>query len=523
MGKTRSRHAQTVLHQEVRVDEGRVGSNIGADDEVVVQARTQRRIDSFFQASHAVGGRVAKFRSKRLGDAVARLTNDATEAAKMVLKRPRETAFRDVLTEGDADERAPRLEDDDDEAEAMAELDLSQYSSDAKSPVKTKPEPKPKRRADEEEERRKSARERKNKLDDDDDDTSSTSGTRRTSARTRKKTTHRECACSIKTNVVMRTGRPDRRPDAPRSPSPVFSPARREHRAHRDESPDQRVRRVIHRALRLGRASEDASLVERVDDAVALRSLKHDQRHRRRSQRRARRLQSTVRARDRRHDVPVESARASLPRARRARRARRDHETRGTLSRALARARRADARTHRAHRARERHRVHRHRVPFARVHRARASASPGRFSRALDDSFAHDDARDGRDVRLEFDDDDDDDDALARVSRETARGVATRRGRSIHSRGSVSVVAKKKDEKSDGDESPRGFPLKKGPGGPGRGPGAAPLRMETDEQRRFGYGGDGVPPGGGGGDTTTRRRGTTGGIPEARANRARGG
>ena len=107
----------------------------------------QRRIDSFFQASHAVGGRVAKFRSKRLGDAVARLTNDATEAAKMVLKRPRETAFRDVLTEGDADERAPRLEDDDDEAEAMAELDLSQYSSDAKSPVKTKPEPKPKRRA----------------------------------------------------------------------------------------------------------------------------------------------------------------------------------------------------------------------------------------------------------------------------------------------------------------------------------------------------------------------------------------
>ena len=107
----------------------------------------QRRIDSFFQASHAVGGRVAKFRSKRLGDAVARLTNDATEAAKMVLKRPRETAFRDVLTEGDADERAPRLEDDDDDAEAMAELDLSQYSSDAKSPVKTKPEPKPKRRA----------------------------------------------------------------------------------------------------------------------------------------------------------------------------------------------------------------------------------------------------------------------------------------------------------------------------------------------------------------------------------------
>ena len=55
---------------------------------------------------------------------------------------------------------------------------------------------------------------------------------------------------------------------------------------------------------------------------------------------------------------------------------------------------------------------------------------------------------------------------LARVSRETARGVATRRGRSIHSRGSVSVVAKKKDEKSDGDESPRGFPLKRAPAVP---------------------------------------------------------
>ena len=53
----------------------------------------QRRIDSFFQASHAVGGRVAKFRSKRLGDAVARLTNDATEAAKMVLKRPARRRF----------------------------------------------------------------------------------------------------------------------------------------------------------------------------------------------------------------------------------------------------------------------------------------------------------------------------------------------------------------------------------------------------------------------------------------------
>ena len=33
-----------------------------------------------------------------------------------------------------------------------------------------------------------------------------------------------------------------------------------------------------------------------------------------------------------------------------------------------------------------------------------------------------------------------------------------------------------------------------------RGPGAAPLRMETDDQRKFGYGGDGLPPDDGGDD-----------------------
>ena len=33
-----------------------------------------------------------------------------------------------------------------------------------------------------------------------------------------------------------------------------------------------------------------------------------------------------------------------------------------------------------------------------------------------------------------------------------------------------------------------------------RGPGAAPLRMETDDQRKFGYGGDGLPPDHGGDD-----------------------
>jgi len=91
---------------------------------------------------------------------------------------------------------------------------------------------------------------------------------------------------------------------------------------------------------------------------------------------------------------------------------------------------------------------------------------------------------------------------LARASRGAVERVAARPARPIHHHRarSVSVVAKKKDDAGDADDAPRGFPLKKGPAGAGRGPGAAPLRMETDEQRKFGYGGDGVPPGGGGGD-----------------------
>ena len=58
----------------------------------------------------------------------------------------------------------------------------------------------------------------------------------------------------------------------------------------------------------------------------------------------------------------------------------------------------------------------------------------------------------------------------------------------------VRIVAKRDDEAKSSSDAPRGFPLK-GSGSVGRGPGAAPLRMETDEQRKFGYGGDGLPPG----------------------------
>ena len=57
------------------------------------------------------------------------------------------------------------------------------------------------------------------------------------------------------------------------------------------------------------------------------------------------------------------------------------------------------------------------------------------------------------------------------------------------------VAAKRDDDAGDASSAPKGFPLKgsSSPGG-SRGPGAAPLRMETTEQRKFGYGGDGQPP-----------------------------
>ncbi len=57
----------------------------------------------------------------------------------------------------------------------------------------------------------------------------------------------------------------------------------------------------------------------------------------------------------------------------------------------------------------------------------------------------------------------------------------------------VVVAAKKPADDAGKDQPARGFPTSSSQGS-ARGPGAAPLRMETQEQRKFGYGGDGLPP-----------------------------
>ena len=110
---------------------------------------SQRRIDSFFEATAAVGGRVAKFRSKRLGAAVANLTNvkpDDPRLDELLLKRGG-NALNDTIVDhgdgqygearGDAEPIVRLARDDDDDDDALASLDLSQYSSDAKSPEKS--------------------------------------------------------------------------------------------------------------------------------------------------------------------------------------------------------------------------------------------------------------------------------------------------------------------------------------------------------------------------------------------------
>lgn len=117
----------------------------------------QRRIDSFFEATHAVGGRVAKFRSARLGAAVANLTNDPESAADLFLQRGPENALDEhiIIDDGYGDlSRAqpreqlasdqPRLDDDDDDE--LAALDLSQFSDRSPSkPSPSKPSPPAKR------------------------------------------------------------------------------------------------------------------------------------------------------------------------------------------------------------------------------------------------------------------------------------------------------------------------------------------------------------------------------------------
>jgi len=99
-----------------------------------------------------VSSRVAKFRSKRLGDAVKNLTNaSGSEVAAMILKRTREEALGDVIVDYDdgqhdnaVSDPEPKLDDGDDAD--FADLDLSQYSSDrvaSPSPKKPKNRPSP--------------------------------------------------------------------------------------------------------------------------------------------------------------------------------------------------------------------------------------------------------------------------------------------------------------------------------------------------------------------------------------------
>lgn len=63
----------------------------------------------------------------------------------------------------------------------------------------------------------------------------------------------------------------------------------------------------------------------------------------------------------------------------------------------------------------------------------------------------------------------------------------------VHRVSRAVVAAKKPAEDAGKDQPARGFPTSSSQGS-ARGPGAAPLRMETQEQRKFGYGGDGLPP-----------------------------
>ena len=103
----------------------------------------QRRIDSFFETTAAVGGRVAKYRSKRLGDAVAKLTNRKSNDEimnELLLRRATNPLEDRVVDYGDGEfnapaspERQPTLTmDDSDDDEAFAALDVSQYTPEAK-------------------------------------------------------------------------------------------------------------------------------------------------------------------------------------------------------------------------------------------------------------------------------------------------------------------------------------------------------------------------------------------------------
>jgi len=76
--------------------------------------------------------------------------------------------------------------------------------------------------------------------------------------------------------------------------------------------------------------------------------------------------------------------------------------------------------------------------------------------------------------------------------------TTTNRRTSRRKTSSPTVVAAKRpndDDDDGGSKKPAsGFPSASSSAGSSRGPGSAPLRMETQEQRKFGYGGDGLPP-----------------------------
>ena len=128
----------------------------------------QRRIDSFFESTATISSRVAKFRSARVGKAVANLTTNGVLNPDLVLLRDPANGLLDdddvIVDYGDGqigrvdregrDQLAlvPTLDDEDD---AFLEVDLSQFSnpSAAASPepkrarkepsARTKPKPKP--------------------------------------------------------------------------------------------------------------------------------------------------------------------------------------------------------------------------------------------------------------------------------------------------------------------------------------------------------------------------------------------
>lgn len=83
---------------------------------------------------------------------------------------------------------------------------------------------------------------------------------------------------------------------------------------------------------------------------------------------------------------------------------------------------------------------------------------------------------------------------LSRTAPATTTTAANRRTSRRGKSSSRTIVAAKRPSDDDGAKKPAsGFPSASSSGS-SRGPGSAPLRMETQEQRKFGYGGDGLPP-----------------------------